>query len=206
MHDSESKPGERVKDVHLTADTLAVDLIDRRTIVVPLAWYPRLLDATPEQRGNWRVGGGGYGIHWPDIDEDLSTAGLLRGAPAAAEGKFATNAKDFYLKEYESQRKQVEWLLRDYRTLERNVVIAVGVTWGWLFKQNCVPKWAWFIPCLFASLGALRALGIEKSGYALKEYIKLLEAAFSHWDDPGGWEHRFEKIRLIKTAYLFGLS
>ena len=125
---------------------------------------------------------------------------------AELDGNFASNAKEFYLKEYESHRTQMGWLLQDYRSLERNAVIAVGVTWGWLFKQNCVPKWAWFIPCLFASLGALRALGIEKSGYALKEYIKLLEAAFSHWDDPGGWEHRFEKIRLIKTAYLFGLS
>ncbi len=85
MKDSKINPGERVKDVHLTDDTLAVDLIDGRTIVVPLVWYPRLLDATPEQRRNWLVSGAGYGIHWPDIDEDLSTAGLLRGAPAAPE-------------------------------------------------------------------------------------------------------------------------
>ena len=62
--------------------TLSVDLMDGRTITVPLVWYPRLLDATPQQRRNWEVGGGGYGIHWPDVDEDLSTEGLLRGAPA----------------------------------------------------------------------------------------------------------------------------
>ncbi len=74
-----------MKGVHVTEDTLAVDLIDGRTIVVPLVWYPRLLGATPEQRRNWMVSGGGYGIHWPDVDEDLSTAGLLRGAPAAPE-------------------------------------------------------------------------------------------------------------------------
>ena len=79
---SDIKPGERVKDVHLTQDSLSVDLIDGRTIVVPLAWYPRLLHATNEQRKNWEIRGGGYGIHWPDIDEDLSTEGLLRGAPA----------------------------------------------------------------------------------------------------------------------------
>jgi Protein of unknown function (DUF2442) len=85
MRDSELRPGERVKNVHFTEDTLAVDLIDGRTIVVPLVWYPRLLDATPEQRGKWRISGGGYGIHWPEVDEDLSTAGLLRGAPASAE-------------------------------------------------------------------------------------------------------------------------
>jgi hypothetical protein len=82
MSVSDIKPGERVKDVHLTEDTLSVDLIDGRTIMVPLAWYPRLLHATSEQRNNWEICGGGYGIHWPDIDEDLSTEGLLRGAPA----------------------------------------------------------------------------------------------------------------------------
>ncbi len=49
---------------------------------VPLVWYPRLLAATPEQREKWQVCGGGYGIHWEEIDEDLSTEGLLRGAPA----------------------------------------------------------------------------------------------------------------------------
>ena len=73
---------ERVSEVELTEDALIVSLMDGRTISVPLAWYPRLLNATPKQRRNWQIAGGGYGIHWPDIDEDLSTAGLLRGAPA----------------------------------------------------------------------------------------------------------------------------
>jgi len=85
MQGSEVRPGERVKDVHVTEDTLAVDLIDGRTIIVPLAWYPKLLDATPEERRNLQISGAGYGIHWPDVDEDLSTEGLLRGAPAAPE-------------------------------------------------------------------------------------------------------------------------
>ena len=73
---------ERVTDVKLTKDTLSVSLRDGRTITVPLAWYPWLLNASAAERKNWRVAGGGYGIHWPDIDEDLSTEGLLRGAPA----------------------------------------------------------------------------------------------------------------------------
>ena len=73
---------ERVLDVAFSADALSVSLRDGRIITVPLVWYPRLLDATPAQRNNWKVAGGGYGIHWPDIDEDLSTEGLLRGAPA----------------------------------------------------------------------------------------------------------------------------
>ena len=85
MNDSLPNSGERVRDVHFTEDTLAVDLSDGRTIIVPLTWYPRLLSATPEQRSHWKVSGAGYGIHWPEINEDLSTEGLLRGAPAAAE-------------------------------------------------------------------------------------------------------------------------
>jgi hypothetical protein len=73
---------ERVADVRFTEDELRVTLMDGRTISAPLAWYPRLLHATAKQRKNWRKCGAGYGIHWPDIDEDLSTEGLLRGAPA----------------------------------------------------------------------------------------------------------------------------
>src|SRR5208282_6098327 len=72
----------RVRDVSVTEDELSVGLMDGRTITVPLAWYPRLADATPEQRAHWEVSGAGYGIHWPDLDEDLSTEGLLRGVRA----------------------------------------------------------------------------------------------------------------------------
>jgi hypothetical protein len=78
-------PGERVRDVRFTEDTMAVDLADGRTIIVPLVWFPSLLNASPEQRSRWKIVGAGYGIHWLDLDEDLSTEGLLRGAPAAAE-------------------------------------------------------------------------------------------------------------------------
>ncbi len=85
MQGSEFRPVERVKNVHFGDDTLAVDLVDGRTIVVPLVWYPRLLDASREQRRNWVISGAGYGLHWPDLDEDLSTAGMLRGEPAAPE-------------------------------------------------------------------------------------------------------------------------
>ena len=81
MSISEIKPGEGVKNVHFTEDILSVDLVDGRTISVPLAWYPRLLHASADHRNNWELCGGGFGIHWPDIDEDLSTESLLRGAP-----------------------------------------------------------------------------------------------------------------------------
>jgi hypothetical protein len=72
----------RVKDVKVSEDSLIVDLMDGRAISVPLACFPRLMNATAAQRNHWEVRGGGFGIHWPDIDEDLSTEGLLRGAPA----------------------------------------------------------------------------------------------------------------------------
>jgi len=82
MNISAKLTDERVLDVRCDDHSLIVDLMDGRTISVPLAWYPRLLHASAEQRANWEKCGGGYGIHWPLIDEDLSTEGLLRGAPA----------------------------------------------------------------------------------------------------------------------------
>lgn len=73
---------ERILDVAFSDDALSVSLRDGRVISVPLVWYPRLLNATHAQRKNWKIAGGGYGIHWSELDEDLSTEGLLRGAPA----------------------------------------------------------------------------------------------------------------------------
>ncbi len=73
---------ERVTEVEITDDTLTVSLMDGRTISVPLAWYPRLLNANAADRRIWQISGGGYGLHWPTLDEDLSTEGLLRGSPA----------------------------------------------------------------------------------------------------------------------------
>ena len=72
----------RVKAVRFIDETISVDLMDGRTITVPLVWYPRLLKATQKQREAWEICGGGYGLHWEEIDEDLSTEGMLRGAPA----------------------------------------------------------------------------------------------------------------------------
>ncbi len=87
------KRDERVEAVYFTRDSLVVDLVDRRTISVPLSWYPKLFKATPKERANWKVCGGGYGVHWPDLDEDLSTEGLLRGAPAPTEQKTSLPSK-----------------------------------------------------------------------------------------------------------------
>ncbi len=68
--------------VRVTDDALTVDLDDARTISVPLAWYPRLWHGTLEERNNWEIIGAGYGIHWSDLDEDISVKGLLIGNPS----------------------------------------------------------------------------------------------------------------------------
>ena len=73
----------RAKEVEVRGDEIEVLLADGRRICVPLTWYPRLLNATPEQRNNFELLGDGHGIHWPDIDEDLSVAGLLRSTPGS---------------------------------------------------------------------------------------------------------------------------
>ena len=67
------------QNVSISEDTLTVDLSDGRTISVPLAWYPRLFHASPDERKNWQLIGHGEGIHWPDVEEDISVSGLLAG-------------------------------------------------------------------------------------------------------------------------------
>ena len=73
----------RARSIALTDDTLTAELSDSRTISVPLDWYPRLTHATPEERDNWELIDGGEGIHWPDLDEDISVEGLLAGRPSS---------------------------------------------------------------------------------------------------------------------------
>ena len=72
----------RAEKVKVTEDTLSVDLSDGRTISVPLEWFPRLVQATAEERNNWRLIGKGHGIHWENLDEDISVEGLLAGKPS----------------------------------------------------------------------------------------------------------------------------
>ena len=82
MSSSKEASEPRAVTVRVTRESLAVDLADGRTVIAPIAWYPRLLNATREERQRWRLIGGGEGIHWPDIDEDVSVAGLLAGQPS----------------------------------------------------------------------------------------------------------------------------
>lgn len=82
MATSEPKAGARITDMEIGEDELTVRLLDGRRVSVPLAWYPRLLHATVEQRSVWQLSAAGFGVHWPEIDEDISVDGLLAGAPA----------------------------------------------------------------------------------------------------------------------------
>lgn len=72
----------KLKKIEITEDTITTYLIDGRTITVPLVWSWRLSEATPEQRANYEIIGDGEGVHWPDIDEDISVEGMLYGTPA----------------------------------------------------------------------------------------------------------------------------
>ena len=82
MNISTSAADERVRAVRFDADSIHVDLMDGRTISAPLAWFPRLAAASMEQLTRWELCAAGRGIHWEALDEDISTEGLLRGAPA----------------------------------------------------------------------------------------------------------------------------
>ena len=75
------------QNVQVTDDALIVDLSDGRTVSVPLAWFPRLLHGTLEERNKWRLIGDGEGIHWPDLDEDISVENLILGKPSGESQK-----------------------------------------------------------------------------------------------------------------------
>ena len=75
------------QNVQVTEDALIVDLSDGRTVSVPLAWFPRLLHGTPEERNTWRLIGDGEGIHWPELDEDISVENLILGKPSGESQK-----------------------------------------------------------------------------------------------------------------------
>ncbi len=83
----------RAQTVIITEDELTISLDDGRSVSVPLAWYPRLYHAAPEERQHWQLIGGGEGIHWPDLDEDIAVIHLLAGVPSG-----------------ESQRSLAKWL------------------------------------------------------------------------------------------------
>lgn len=79
----------RIKEIKVTEDEIIAHLVDGRTISVPLAWSWRLSEAAPSQRANYEILGDGFGIHWPEIDEDISVEGMLNGSPAKSPRQYA---------------------------------------------------------------------------------------------------------------------
>jgi hypothetical protein len=80
--DFERRPAPAVTTVIVTDDAIQFELSDGRTVSAPLAWYPRLAHGTPAERARWRLVGHGEGVHWPDLDEDISIEGVLAGRPS----------------------------------------------------------------------------------------------------------------------------
>jgi hypothetical protein len=113
--------------VQVTEDELIVSLADGRRISAPLAWFPRLLDATKEERADFRLMGGGEGIHWPQVDEDISVAGLLRGA-----GPARTHTRSSVTEADARQRRQ-------YRRGEE------AATWHWCPTCSTYPVSNYFV-------------------------------------------------------------
>ena len=107
-------------DVETSEDELTVSLADGRRISVPLVWFPRLLDATADERAEYRLIGGGEGIHWPRVDEDINVLGLLRGAPA-------------------TRRRTPRSSIAEYRRRED------GATWHWWPQCSSYPKGDYFV-------------------------------------------------------------
>src|ERR1700722_3211808 len=98
---------------------------------------------------------------------------------------YLSGGKEFLLKEYESLRKEIEWMLTDVRALERNVLVAVGVTWAWLFTHQDLPCWVWCFPSLFVALGCVRAVGMIWAFGQFRTYIKKIESTLLPEPDPG---------------------
>jgi hypothetical protein len=82
MSSSMPRTADRIVDVRFEDARLVVDFLDGRTLAVPLALFPVLLHATPDERAKWEISAAGFGIHWPTLDEDLSAIGLLQGRPS----------------------------------------------------------------------------------------------------------------------------
>lgn len=113
----------KAEKVMVTNDTLRVDLSDGRTIAVPLAWFPRLLHSTHEERSRWRLIGKGNGIHWEDVDEDISVEGLLAGRPS---GESHTSFKKWLDKRDERLTSLYSQKRRKSRIADSKIPAAAG--------------------------------------------------------------------------------
>jgi hypothetical protein len=122
-----------------------------------------------------------------------SRGGSLYGCdifPGMNSGIYSDHSAEFHLAEYNALRSEVLHLLETLRSLERNIVVAVGVSWAFLIEKRAeTPRWSWFIPVFFAVLGVWRVRGILKFFGQFREYLASLEESFHVLDGPIGWQH-----------------
>jgi hypothetical protein len=165
---------ERVVDVEITEDELSVRLMDGRTISVPLVWYPRLLNATEAQRKDWRIIGGGYGIHWEAIDEDLSTEGLLRGAPAPRQSLTQPKASPQEPEDQVSDNYDGVEGKPDYATEGIEAAKELNAIFAWIVTgfENLTAN-------LNQHTSHIKQLGSKHGGSKASEYKKILMQAAS---------------------------
>lgn len=117
-------------------------------------------------------------------------------------GKFQDKSADFYLQEYEYMRREVEIVIKFARELERNVVVAVGISWAWLFRERQnIPGWSWLFPCLFVILGVMRAYGNTVYFRAVNNYLTMVERTIVGDSAPRGW-HRYTERNWTRLSVL----
>ena len=124
--------------------------------------------------------------------------------------EFSQKSAEFYLKEFEALRREVDGAVEHARTVHRNAVVAVGASWAWLFhERDNVPGWAWLLPVLFVVIGYLEIEATSSFLLSCGGYIKSIESAFLSEGAPGGWEH-YPKRKTwnsrVRTAFWFLLG
>jgi hypothetical protein len=129
-------------------------------------------------------------------------------SPAKPSGPFAQHSHEFFLAEYDALRRELIAMISENRAVERNVVISVGVSWAWLFheRQN-IPRLAWLLPCLFAALGLVRALGYRRYFRDMFSYQCTVEDSFFVENGPIGWDnhHGMRGWTRLSTGAFWGL-
>lgn len=158
-------------------------------------------------------------VIWFSIMADNTESNVVSTDFPSEEGRppddqTAEYPRAFYIKEFEILRKEIEWINQDSRTLERNVVIAIGVFWAFLIKESPTLRGlkngylAWIIPVVFAILGYVRALSLERNLHRLGKYIRKIErfirTEYSQNETPEGWEGFQENLRKGRLASRFG--
>jgi hypothetical protein len=117
--------------------------------------------------------------------------GVMQEKPA---GVFVNSSAEFFLKEYEFTRREIEIVEENQRILERNAVVAVAVAWGWLWSTKDAPSWAYAVPFILSGLCWVRTQGVQKNFTLFRSYLQTIEDSFWVPGAPIGWNHRLDEL------------